>query len=101
MESGFNPSLVSSAGARGALQVLPVTHRYVEDVLLGRPVAATPAGEIQVGVVFLRHLLRSFGSTRLALAGWYQGETSVRRHGVRPGTRTFVANVLALMQRGV
>ena len=102
MESGFNPNLVSSAGARGALQVLPVTHRYVENVLLGRHVHSTPAGEIQVGVVYLRQLLHEFrGSRHRALAAWYQGPASVHRHGIFRSTRTFVAAVLALEQRGV
>jgi soluble lytic murein transglycosylase-like protein len=102
MESGFNPNLISAAGARGALQVLPVTHRYVENVLLGRRVPPTAAGEIQVGVAYLRQLLREFrGSKRHALAGWYQGPASVRRHGPFRSTKTFVAAVLALEQRGV
>ena len=102
MESGYNPGLVSHAGARGALQVLPSTHRYVETVLLRRRVPATAAGEIQVGVVFLRELLREFrGKESLALAAWYQGPGSVRRYGASPETRAFVADVLALRRRGV
>src|ERR671934_572440 len=43
MESGYNPGLVSHAGARGGLPVLPSTHRYVETVLLRRPVPAVAA----------------------------------------------------------
>jgi hypothetical protein len=35
------------------------------------------------------------------LAAWYQGPASVRRNGVAPGTRAFVADVLALRRRGV
>jgi hypothetical protein len=102
MESGYNPQLVSKAGARGVLQVLPSTHRYVEKVLLRRRVQPTVAGEIQVGVAFLRQLLREFhGNESLALAGWYQGPASVRRHGALRATRAFVADVLALRVRGV
>jgi len=102
MESGYNTGLVSSAGARGALQVLPSTHSYVESVLLGRRVANTPAGEIQVGVAYLRELLREFhGNVRLALSGWLQGPASVRRYGARRPARIFVADVLALARRGV
>jgi soluble lytic murein transglycosylase-like protein len=102
MESGYNPNLVSASGARGALQVLPVTHQYVETILLRRRVPKTVAGEIQVGVAFLRELLREFnGNPTLALAAWYQGPTSVRRHGQLKETRTFVANVLALQRRNV
>jgi peptidoglycan hydrolase-like protein with peptidoglycan-binding domain len=102
MESGYNPQLVSRAGARGALQVLPSTHHYVETILLRRRVQPTVAGEIQVGVAFLRQLLREFrGNESLALAAWYQGPASVRRHGAGRATRAFVADVLALRRRGV
>jgi hypothetical protein len=102
MESGYNPRLVSKAGARGVLQVLPVTHRYVETVLLRHRIQPTTAGEIQVGVAFLRQLLREFhGNERLALAAWYQGPASVRRRGASRATRAFVADVLALRRRGV
>jgi hypothetical protein len=102
MESGYRPGLVSRAGARGVLQVLPTTEDYVETVLLRRHVPGTVSGGIHVGVVFLRQLLREcHGNVRLALAGWYQGPASVRRNGVAPGTRAFVADVLALRRRGV
>lgn len=102
MESGYHPGLVSSSGARGVMQVLPSTRRYVETVLLHKRVPHTVSGGIQVGVVYLRQLLREFrGNERRALAGWVQGPASVRRHGVFRGTRQFVANVLALRRRGV
>jgi hypothetical protein len=102
MESGYHPGLVSTSGARGVMQVLPVTKDYVETVLLRRKVPWTVSGGIQVGVVFLRQLLREFnGNERLALAAWYQGPASIRRNGVSPGTRAFVADVLALKRRGV
>ena len=59
-------------------------------------------GGIQVGVVYFRELLREFhGGESLALAAWYQGPASVRSHGLQPGTRAFVRNVLALRRRGV
>jgi hypothetical protein len=102
MESGYHPGLVSSSGARGVMQVLPVTKDYVETVLLRRKVPWTVSGGIQVGVVYLRQLLREFnGNERLALAAWYQGPASIRKNGVSPGTRAFVADVLALRSRGV
>jgi hypothetical protein len=101
-ESGYQPQIVSPAGARGVMQVLPVTKRYVETVLLHRRVPWTVEGGIEVGVVYFRQLLREFwGSNRLALAAWYQGPASVRRHGQFRATRHFVANVLALRRRGV
>lgn len=102
MESGWQPGLVSKAGARGVLQLLPGTRAYVQTVLLGHSVPNTTSGNIRLGVVFLRQLLREFnGNEARALAGWYQGPASVRRHGPLKVTRRFVANVLALRRRGV
>lgn len=84
------------------MQVLPVTKRYVETYLLHHRVPWTVSGGIQVGVVYLRQLLREFhGNVSLALAAWYQGPASIRKNGVSPATRAFVADVLALRRRGV
>ena len=102
MESGFQPGLVSSAGARGVLQVLPSTRGYVEKQLIGRKVPRSTSGNIRIGVAYLRHLLGEFRWNReRALAAWYQGPASVRRHGPLASTRLFVRNVLALQRRGV
>jgi N-acetylmuramoyl-L-alanine amidase len=100
MESGFQPNVVSKAGARGVLQTLPVTRDFVEEVLVGHPLPRTLDGDIQTGVLYLRHLLGRFnGDERYALAAWYQGEAAVRKHGILPVTKPFVAGVLALKQR--
>jgi transglycosylase-like protein with SLT domain/putative peptidoglycan binding protein len=97
MESGFQTNLTSAAGAWGVMQILPPTWDYVETVLLGRKVPRTASGNIRVGVLYLRQLLKEFsGSERQALAGWYQGPASVRKIGVLRETKVFVANVLAL-----
>jgi LysM repeat protein len=100
MESGYNNKLVSSAGARGIMQLLPTTWRYVETVLIGHRVRHTESGNVRVGVAYLAHLLHTFhGNKQLALAGWYQGERAVREQGVLRVSRVFVANVLALERR--
>jgi LysM repeat protein len=100
MESGFQTEIVSSAGARGVLQTLPTTRSYVETVLAGRDIPNSVDGDIEVGVLYLKHLLQAFGGDeRLALAGWYQGERAVKKHGLYKVTKPFVANVLALRSR--
>jgi LysM repeat protein len=100
MESGYQPRVVSSAGARGVMQTLPSTRAYVEQVLVGRPIPATPDGDIEVGVLYLRQLLAEFGGDeRLALAAWYQGAAAVRQYGVFAVTKPFVDDVLALEAR--
>ncbi|MFL5943473.1 MAG: peptidoglycan-binding protein [Gaiellaceae bacterium] len=100
MESGYNNSLVSSVGARGIMQLLPTTFRFAETVLIGHRVTHNANGNVRAGVAYIAHLLHDFhGNRRLALAGWYQGERAVRKHGLYKETRPFVANVLALAQR--
>jgi hypothetical protein len=99
-ESGYNNSLVSTAGARGVMQVTPATWDYVETVLVGRRIPRTQSGNVHVGVAFLHQLLREFrGDVRLALAAYVQGPRSVRRKGVLRETRQYVAGVLALSHR--
>jgi peptidoglycan hydrolase-like protein with peptidoglycan-binding domain len=100
MESGYRTDLTSSAGAEGVMQIIPATRAFVETVLLRRALPRTPGGNIEAGVVYLRHLLREFrGSERLALAAWFQGPHSVKTRGVYPQSRHFAANVLALRDR--
>jgi soluble lytic murein transglycosylase-like protein len=100
MESGFQPRVVSNVGARGVLQTLPSTRQFVEDVLLGHRIPSTLDGDIEVGVLYLRHLLHNFqGDERLALAAWYQGEQAVRQIGVYTETKLFVSDVLSLQGR--
>jgi soluble lytic murein transglycosylase-like protein len=100
MESGYQQRVISSVGAQGVMQLLPTTWKYVEDVLIGHPVDHTADGNVRVGVAYLRHLLKSFsGDERLALAGWYQGESAVRKHGPYKVTKPFVEDVLALRGR--
>ncbi len=99
-ESGFNNALVSKAGARGVMQVTPATWDYVELVLVGRKIPDTLSGNVQVGVAYLRQLLREFrGDTRLALAAYVQGPQSVRTRGLLRQTKHYIAGVLALSRR--
>jgi LysM repeat protein len=100
MESGYNNALVSSVGARGIMQLLPTTFRFAETALIGHRVRHDASGNVRAGVAYLAHLLHDFhGNTRLALAGWYQGEGAVRKHGLYKVSKTFVKNVLALAKR--
>ncbi|HEY2742583.1 MAG TPA: peptidoglycan-binding protein [Gaiellaceae bacterium] len=100
MESGYNNALVSSVGARGIMQLLPSTFRFAETVLIGHSLRHDSNGNVRAGVAYLSHLLHDFhGNSRLALAGWYQGEGAVRKHGLYKVSKTFVKDVLALEQR--
>jgi hypothetical protein len=100
MESGYNNALVSSVGARGIMQLLPSTFHFAETVLIGHRLRHDSNGNVRAGVAYLAHLLHDFhGNSRLALAGWYQGEGAVRKHGLYKVSKTFVKDVLALEKR--
>jgi soluble lytic murein transglycosylase-like protein len=100
-ESGFNNGMVSSANARGVMQVMPGTWRWIQQNLAQSPLdPASSADNVKAGVLYLRQLLRdSGGDPRTAIAGYYQGLDSVRRRGLLPSTQRYVSNVMALRSR--
>src|SRR6058998_2301091 len=100
-ESGFNNAMVSSANARGVMQVLPGTWDWVQQNLALRKLdPANPIDNVGAGVLYLGRLLRETGGDpAMAAAGYYQGLASVRRIGMLPETRRYVDNVLALRGR--
>jgi soluble lytic murein transglycosylase-like protein len=96
VESGHQPQVVSSAGARGVMQILPATRRAIERAL-GRRLPRTVDGNIQAGVAYLARQLKVFRpSIRRGIGAYYQGPTAVRRHGLYPETVRYVRTVLAL-----
>ena len=100
-ESGFNNGMVSSANARGVMQVMPGTWDYVEQNLAGRQLDTNSATDnVHAGVLYLQHLLeQTGGDENTAIAGYYQGLGSVRSRGLFDDTQQYVANVQALRSR--
>jgi soluble lytic murein transglycosylase-like protein len=102
-ESGFNNGLVSSADARGVMQILPGTWNWIQHTLVpgASPLASASATDnIRGGVLLLRSLLNATGgNAAMAAAGYYQGLPSVERNGMFPSTQQYVGNILALQQR--
>jgi N-acetylmuramoyl-L-alanine amidase len=100
-ESGFNNAMVSSANARGVMQVMPGTWDYVEQNLAGRALDANSATDnVHAGVLYLQHLLQQTGGDEnAAIAGYYQGLGSLRSRGMFADTQKYVANVQALRSR--
>jgi LysM repeat protein len=101
-ESGFNNSMVSSANARGVMQVMPGTWDYVQQNLAGDraldPNSATD--NIHAGVMYLKRLITDAGGDEnAAIAGYYQGLASVRERGMYDDTQQYVNNVQALRSR--
>jgi LysM repeat protein len=101
-ESGWNNDLVSSADARGVMQILPGTWDWIQRSLTaGHPLApASAADNVRGGVLLLRSLLNSTGGDpAMAAAGYYQGLSSVQQHGMYSDTQQYVHSVSALEQR--
>ncbi len=101
-ESGFNNDLVSSAGARGVMQILPGTWNWIQRTLnAGTPLAAASASDnVRGGVLLLHSLLQATGGDpAMAAAGYYQGLPSVRQNGLYSDTQQYVNNVMALRHR--
>ena len=101
-ESGFNNGMVSSANARGVMQVMPGTWDYVQENLAGGEVLDpnSAADNIHAGVMYLGRLLEDAGGDEnAAIAGYYQGLSSVRERGMFDDTKQYVDNVQALRSR--
>jgi LysM repeat protein len=101
-ESGFNNGLTSSTDARGVMQIEPETWSFISQDLAGPPPleAASASSNVRGGVLLLQHLLNETeGDPAGAVAGYFQGLESVRRHGEYPETEAYVDNVLALQRR--
>ncbi|MBT0994877.1 LysM peptidoglycan-binding domain-containing protein [Cellulomonas sp. DKR-3] len=98
-ESGFNHTAVSPANAIGTMQVIPSAGDWASD-LVGRELnLLDPDDNVTAGVVILQALLRISPDLPSAIAGYYQGASSVRKYGMFSDTRRYVANVQTLMGR--
>jgi N-acetylmuramoyl-L-alanine amidase len=98
-ESGFNNDLVSSADARGVMQILPGTWQWIQsDLNQGAPLEpASATDNVRGGVLLLHSLLTATGGDpALAAAGYYQGLPSVQQNGMYPSTQQYVQDVLSL-----
>jgi soluble lytic murein transglycosylase-like protein len=100
-ESGFNNAMVSSANARGVMQVMPGTWDFVQQNLAQRPLDPNSATDnVHAGVLYLKRLLdETGGDENAAIAGYYQGLKSVRERGLYDDTSHYVDNVQALRAR--
>ncbi|ROS30891.1 LysM peptidoglycan-binding domain-containing protein [Cellulomonas sp. PhB150] len=98
-ESGFDHTSVSPANAIGTMQVIPSSGQWASD-LVGRHLnLLDPDDNVTAGVAILRSLVRTSPDLPRAIAGYYQGATSVKKYGMFADTRRYVANVQTLMTR--
>lgn len=98
-EAGWRMHHVSSAGAIGAMQVLPSTADWME-WYVGRTLRPRRLHDNAVtGVALLRVLADHTATLRRRVGAYYQGLGAVQQHGLYPGTRAYVADVLAIRHR--
>lgn len=98
-ESGWQPGVVSHAGAIGVMQLLPTTADWVSEAMLGGASVNLwdARSNIRAGVRLLGFYLDRYdGSRDLALAAYYQGMTAVDRHGIHQVSRPYIASIRAL-----
>lgn len=114
-ESGFDPEIVSRAGAVGLMQVLPSTAEDMrsrgltaEDVVAQAPLD-DPAANIEYGTAYLRYLVERYHEVETALAaynaglrhadGWAAQGGDIRDAITFPETRHFVVRVVRAKER--
>lgn len=103
LESGWQNSVISPAGAIGIGQLLPSTAAFVSEVLIGVELDPTiPEHNIRMTARYLRYLLvRTNGEVDRALAGYFQGLGSVATIGRLPSTIDYIAILHLLRPRFV
>jgi soluble lytic murein transglycosylase-like protein len=91
-ESGYNPKAISKKGAKGLMQLMPKTAKW-----LGVVDSFNPEHNINGGVRYFKQLLKQFdGDVKLALAAYNAGSRKVRQYnGVPPfkATKFYITKV--------
>ncbi len=94
-ESGWQQRRRSSAGAIGAMQIMPGTGRWMS-LYVGRKLNIYSLHDNVVAGVLLFKVLRAQTSKKRAIGGYYQGLGSIQQRGMYPSTRRYVRNVKAI-----
>ena len=101
MESGWQQGVVSPTGAVGMMQIEPYTGEWIGKYLAGRPLDLHVAADnVLAGCLLLKHLLEiHHGDVNAALAAYYQGDSSIAKHGLYDDTKQYQSVVGALIHR--
>lgn len=97
-ESAFKAAAVSSAGAQGLMQLMPLTQKTYK---VSNPF--DPQQNILGGAAYLKHLKKAYRKMDIYLAAYNSGETAVERYGKQippfPETQEYVRRVKILYKR--
>lgn len=99
-ESKFNERAISQAGAKGLMQLMPRTAKYLK---VKDPY--NPHENITAGTKYLASLVSKFGSHELALAAYNGGEGRLRKNKfdinkMPQETKQYVQNVMNYYRKG-
>ena len=98
VESNFDPKAVSRDGAKGLMQINPITAKH-----LGLNDAFDIGENIEGGVRYLRYLLELYGwNLHMTLASYNAGPANIKRYnGIPPfrETRRYISRVIKVYER--
>jgi LysM repeat protein len=99
-ESGWQPGVVSFAGAVGLMQLVPDTADWVAGSMLGEaPAVDDPRWNARAGVRLLGFYLDRYrGDRARTLAAYFQGMASVDQIGILESTQPYIDSILSLEQ---
>jgi N-acetylmuramoyl-L-alanine amidase len=91
-ESEFSNAAVSSAGARGVMQIMPDTWNFIDQQLVDDPLDPTLASDnVRAGVLYLHHLYHlKGGDGQATVASYFQGPN---REKILPETETYIREI--------
>jgi LysM repeat protein len=97
-ESGWENGLVSSADARGVMQIIPGTWNFIQNDLAGGTLdPSSPQDNVRAGMMYLGYLFDQTGNDPVnTLGSYYQGLGTVQTDGLYPETQQYVNSVLSL-----
>lgn len=89
-ESGYNPSVTSSAGAQGLLQIMPAN-----DATLGVTNPFDAQQSANAGAQFLAQLYSQYGDWTTALIAYNEGPGNLASKGPFASSQSYAAGILA------
>ena len=91
-ESAFSNAAVSSADARGVMQIIPDTWNFIDEQLADEPLDPTSATDnVKAGVLYLHHLYHlKGGDGQATVASYYQGPN---REEILPETEAYIREI--------